>query len=44
MSPPSTVNELNVASPMWALDPTATAAVPTNTFGMYRIESRARLS
>ena len=33
MSPPNTVNELNVASPTCALDPTATAAVPTMTFG-----------
>ena len=33
MSPPNTVNELNVASPTWALEPTATAAVPTSTLG-----------
>ena len=32
-SPPNTVNELNVASPTWALEPTATAAVPTSTLG-----------
>ncbi len=33
MSPPNTVNELNVASPTWALEPTATAAAPTMTLG-----------
>src|SRR4029077_2264776 len=44
MSPPSTVNELNVASPTCALDPTATAAVPTITFGAYSTDSRVRLN
>src|ERR1700743_2908259 len=44
MSPPKTVNELNVAKPKWALDPTAIAAVATITFGTYRIESRVRLN
>ena len=44
MSPPNTVNELNVASPTCALDPTATAAAPTITFGTYSTESTVRLS
>ena len=34
MSPPNTVNELNVANPICALEPTAIAAVPTMTLGM----------
>ena len=33
MSPPKTVNALNVARPTWALEPTATAAAPTITLG-----------
>ena len=33
MSPPKTVNELKVAKPRCALDPTAIAAVATMTFG-----------
>ena len=33
MSPPKTVNELNVAKPIWALEPTATAAAPSTTLG-----------
>ncbi len=44
ISPPNTVNELNVAKPMWALEPTATAAVPTITLGAYSIDSRVRLN
>ncbi len=44
ISPPKTVNELNVANPMCALDPTATAAVPTSTLGMYRIDNSVRLN
>src|SRR4029077_14619604 len=44
MSPPNTVNELKVASPTCALDPTATAAVPIITFGTYRTDSRVRLN
>src|SRR6201747_821163 len=44
MSPPNTVNELNVANPTWALEPTATAAVPTITFGMYSADNTVRLS
>ena len=44
MSPPNTVNELNVASPTCALDPTATAAVPTITFGAYSTDSAVRLN
>ena len=43
-SPPSTVKELNVASPTCALEPTATAAVPTITLGMYSIDSSVRLN
>ena len=38
MSPPKTVNELNVAKPTWALDPTATAAVPDDDVG--RVQHR----
>ena len=34
ISPPKTVKELNVAKPTCALDPTATAAVPTMTLGV----------
>ena len=33
MSPPKTVNALNVANPMCALDPTAMAAAPITTLG-----------
>ena len=33
ISPPKTVNALKVANPIWALDPTATAAAPTTTLG-----------
>ncbi len=33
MSPPKTVNELKVAKPIWALEPTATAAAPSTIFG-----------
>ena len=33
MSPPNTVKELNVANPTCALEPTATADVPTMTLG-----------
>src|SRR5271170_5275869 len=44
MSPPNTVNELNVAKPKWALDPTPIAAVATITLGTYRIERRVRLN
>src|SRR4051794_16406544 len=44
MSPPNTVNELNVANPTCALDPTATAAVPIITFGAYSIDSTVRLN
>ncbi len=44
MSPPNTVNELNVAKPMCALDPTATAAVPTMTLGAYSIDNTVRLN
>src|SRR3954469_11323745 len=43
-SPPRTVKELNVASPMCALDPTATAAVPTMTLGTYSTDSSVRLN
>src|SRR5436305_14912488 len=42
MSPPNTVKELNVAKPRWALDPTATAAVPTMTLGAYNTDSTVR--
>ncbi len=44
MSPPNTVNELKVANPMWALDPTAIAEAPMITFGAYNTESTVRLS
>ena len=44
MSPPNTVNELNVATPTWALDPTATADVPTMTLGAYSADNSVRLS
>ena len=44
MSPPNTVNELNVANPTWALEPTAIADVPTITFGAYRTDSTVRLN
>ncbi len=44
MSPPNTVNELNVANPTWALDPTATADVPTITLGAYNTDSTVRLN
>ena len=44
MSPPNTVNGLNVASPTCALDPTATAAAPTITLGTYSTESTVKLS
>ena len=44
MSPPNTVNELNVANPTCALEPTATAAVPTITFGAYNTDSTVRLN
>src|SRR6478735_2607977 len=44
MSPPNTVNELNVARPTWALDPTATAEVPTRTFGAYSDDNTVRLN
>ena len=44
MSPPNTVNELNVAKPRWALDPTAIAAVPTMTLGTYSTDSTVRLN
>src|SRR5882757_6809897 len=43
-SPPSTVNELNAAKPMCALEPTAMAAVPTMTFGTYSAASTVRLN
>ncbi|SHW61249.1 Uncharacterised protein [Mycobacteroides abscessus subsp. abscessus] len=43
-SPPSTVKELNVANPTCTLEPTATAAEPTMTFGMYNADSTVRLS
>ena len=43
-SPPSTVNELKVASPTCALDPTATADAPTMTFGAYSTDSTVRLN
>ena len=33
MSPPNTVNALNVAKPMCALEPTATAAAPSARWG-----------
>ena len=38
------MNELNVANPMCALDPTATAAVPTMTLGMYSTDNNVRLN
>ena len=44
MSPPNTVNALNVAKPIWALDPTATAAAPTIRLGRYSSDSSVRLS
>ena len=44
MSPPNTVKELNVANPTWALDPTATAAVPAMTLGAYSADSTVRLN
>src|SRR5664279_6349393 len=43
-SPPRTVNELKVANPMCALEPTAMAAVPTMTFGAYSTASSVRLN
>ena len=44
ISPPKTVKELNVANPTCALDPTATAAVPTITLGVYSTDSTVRLN
>ena len=44
MSPPNTVNALNVANPMCALEPTAIAAAPTTTLGRYSKDSSPRLS
>ena len=44
MSPPNTVNALNVAKPICALEPTAIAAAPTTTLGRYSSDNRARLS
>ena len=44
MSPPNTVKALNVAKPIWALEPTAIAAAPITTLGRYSSDSRARLS
>ena len=38
------MNELNVANPTCALDPTATADVPTITFGAYSTDSTVRLN
>ncbi len=38
------MNELNVANPMCALEPTATAEVPTMTLGAYSTDSTVRLS
>src|SRR5262249_51791711 len=43
-SPPRTVKELKVARPICALDPTATADVPTRTLGTYNTDSTVRLS
>ena len=44
MSPPNTVKALNVANPICALEPTATAAAPSTTLGRYSSDSRVRLS
>ena len=44
ISPPNTVNALNVANPICALEPTAIAAAPTTTLGRYSSDNRARLS
>ena len=38
------MNELNVAKPRWALDPTAIADVPTMTLGAYNTDSTVRLN
>ena len=43
-SPPNTVNELNVAKPRCALEPTATAEVPTMTLGAYSIDNTLMLN
>ena len=44
MSPPNTVNELKVAKPTCALEPTAIAEVPTITLGAYSTDSTAKLN